>query len=543
MFVTDALLEYANNNKLILLGNIAFMALSPINDVLVPHLYGKLVDSIQSSDKTFQVWLAIVVGVMTAVQTGNMLLDLANARFLPDVKMFMRNKILERVMHNNEQDFTEIQTGKLLAFFDNTPDVLVYWFAAIKDYLLPYIVMIVVSSIYFAKQDAYLGLLFVALAVGIVYIFFAAPASCKHHSVKVSAMYNGLNEEVEDILRNVVSVYNNNQQASEIRRITAKNDAYRFKLMQAMTCIVKSKIVALPMLTLFLAAFVCRSRALIRSNAMKVSAFVSLFLIVTNMLVNLSWVVDVTRDATLDYGQLALLEATLAKKTLITRNGPPQDVPFADGIGLQNVTFGYGDSTVLRDVTVHFAPGDKAVLVGDIGSGKSTILRVLFKFVRPQSGDAYYRGRWHADSANVAQLRREVAYFPQTPSMFNRSIIDNVLYGTGATRDAAVRLMAKHDILDEFDDLDASAGKNGSHISGGQRQLVWTLRMILRRPKVMLFDEPTSSMDGATKRKLHALVSDYIAKEPLTIVIMVTHDPFLKAIATRTVRMQDLQGQ
>jgi len=137
-------------------------------------------------------------------------------------------------------------------------------------------------------------------------------------------------------------------------------------------------------------------------------------------------------------------------------------------------------------------------------------------------------------------LRRRVGYVPQTPILFNRSIIDNILYGNVRyTRNDVENIMKFFGVYDEFANtehgLDTNIGKNGSRLSGGQRQLIWCMRVLLYDPDILILDEPTASIDEKTKRVLHSMLNIIMQNKT---VIMVTHDPFLEGIASRIVTIK-----
>ena len=549
MLIFEVLGEFLSKHKGLTLASVAFMGLSPINDVLVPHLYSQLIDSIQDFEsRAFVYNLVLVVVVLVGVQLGNFVLDLLNARFLPTLEFFVRSRLIDRVFQKYENHHKDLETGQLIAQLEHAPHSIIAWFSSVKDYLIPYLIMIFAASYYFMRQDLMLGLNFIALTTCIIILFVESPVRCRSLTMAVDALSRGVTESTEDVFRNILSVFDANQQNQELELLGGKQKLYQDKLMEAMVCILKSKAIAIPALVVFLCVFVSRCRCLIKEGLMKTSIFVSLFMIVTNMLTNMTWVIDIIRNASLDYGMFLGLEAALGNDaiSLPTRPAPvsKSPPPYADGIGMVGVTFGFPSSKrpILEDVTVHFAPGEKTVLVGDVGSGKSTVLKILFRFLRPLSGDAYFAGRWYSSGIQADLLRKHVAYFPQVPALFNRPILDNVLYGnTQVSPTEALHFMERYDILSEFENLEKGvkslAGKNGSSISGGQRQLVWTIRSILHAPRVLLFDEPTSSMDASSKAKFNRILEDYLESHPRSIVVMVTHDPYLMNMATRSVRM------
>jgi ATP-binding cassette subfamily B protein len=190
---------------------------------------------------------------------------------------------------------------------------------------------------------------------------------------------------------------------------------------------------------------------------------------------------------------------------------------------------------------VFFNPGETTILMGDIGSGKSTILKLLMRFYLPQEGDMFIDGKWYADLTTY-QIRRNIGYVQQTPILFNRSVYENIKYGNpNITNDNIDQVVHELGIQKEFsnleDGLNTTVGKNGSKLSGGQKQLVMTLRILLQNPDYLFLDEPTASMDTKTKEVLFYMLDKIMEKGKKT-VIMITHDPYLLKKADRKIYLK-----
>ena len=187
---------------------------------------------------------------------------------------------------------------------------------------------------------------------------------------------------------------------------------------------------------------------------------------------------------------------------------------------------------------MHFEHGERTVLLGPIGSGKTTVLRLLMRFYLPDAGDLYIGGRWYSDMSK-SEVRQRIAYVPQEAVLFNRSVVDNIMYGNpNVTSAGVVAALRQLGVESEFGSLRTGVyslvGKGGSRLSGGQRQLVWFLRAVLRDPDVLVLDEPTASMDLKTKELMLRVLDTAMRGRT---VVMVTHDPFLAAAATRRVHL------
>jgi ABC-type multidrug transport system fused ATPase/permease subunit len=139
-------------------------------------------------------------------------------------------------------------------------------------------------------------------------------------------------------------------------------------------------------------------------------------------------------------------------------------------------------------------------------------------------------------------IKKRIGYVPQHSQLFNRTVYENIIYGHEGmySRKDIENIIAKMDLAKEFaslaDGIDTRVGKNGQMLSGGQRQLVWCLRVLLQRPDVVVMDEPTASLDEESKHTLWRMLKMLMRGKT---VIIVTHDEFVKRIATRTIHIQD----
>lgn len=182
-------------------------------------------------------------------------------------------------------------------------------------------------------------------------------------------------------------------------------------------------------------------------------------------------------------------------------------------ITLQDVHFGYrSDDPILSGVSLSVPAGTSCALVGASGSGKSTILRLLFRSYDVASGSINIGGH-DLRELQLDSLRRAIAAVPQDMVLFNDTIRYNIEYGRlGATKaeieDAARKAHIHHAILDMPDGYDTLVGERGLKLSGGEKQRVAIARAFLKAPKVLLFDEATSALDSHTENEILEAMRD-----------------------------------
>ncbi len=190
-------------------------------------------------------------------------------------------------------------------------------------------------------------------------------------------------------------------------------------------------------------------------------------------------------------------------------------------IVFRNVSFSYDGSTkVLEHVSFRIAPGQRVALVGTSGSGKSTIVSLLLRLYEPQHGGILIDGvdirRYRRES-----LRRQIGLVLQDTVLFGASIRDNIAYGkpdaTPAEIEEAARQAHAHDfIVSLADGYDTPLGERGATLSGGQRQRICLARALIKRPSILVLDEPTSAVDPMSA----SLIEDAVGREARTALVI-----------------------
>ncbi|MCC6202240.1 MAG: ABC transporter ATP-binding protein/permease [Gammaproteobacteria bacterium] len=193
--------------------------------------------------------------------------------------------------------------------------------------------------------------------------------------------------------------------------------------------------------------------------------------------------------------------------TIAQRNDAPSLHVGAAAIRFEQVAFAYRpDRQILRDVSFTVEPGRKVAIVGPSGSGKSTIARLLFRFYDVGAG------RITIDDQDIREvrldsLRAAIGVVPQDTVLFNNTIRYNIAYGRpDASADEileAVRLAQLDGFVAQLPEgLETLVGERGLKVSGGEKQRIAIARMLLKRPKILVFDEATSSLDSHAEQEI-----------------------------------------
>lgn len=208
------------------------------------------------------------------------------------------------------------------------------------------------------------------------------------------------------------------------------------------------------------------------------------------------------------------------KRTRALAKGRPKDV------ALHDVSYRYAGSGpntfAVKNFTLHIAQGERIGLVGYSGSGKSTLTKLMLRFMDVTSGKITISG---VDIREAAQeeLRQHIAYVPQEPLLFHRSVAENIAYGKPTATDEAIHRAGHAAYVDEFlADLpkgyDTLVGEKGVRLSGGQRQRIAIARAILKDAPILVLDEATSALDSHSEQYIQKALAE-LMKDRTTLVI------------------------
>jgi ATP-binding cassette subfamily B protein len=199
-----------------------------------------------------------------------------------------------------------------------------------------------------------------------------------------------------------------------------------------------------------------------------------------------------------------------------------------DRIEFDNVTFRHqtGTTNALDGISFHVNVGETVAFVGPSGSGKTTLVKLLVSLYRPQSGDIRYDGVSFKD-IEVDRLRGRIGLVSQDTQLFSGSIRENLLFVNPTATDAecldVLEKAACQSLLARADKgLDTVIGEGGVKVSGGEKQRLSIARALLRRPRLLVFDEATSSLDSLTEEEITVTIRDVSVRKDL-ITILIAH--------------------
>ena len=410
------------------------------------------------------------------------------------------------------------QTNKLIGAVESFWDTIIWS-------VLPLVISLVGSIIVLSTllwQYALFLLIFSIVFSLVVYYGSKPMAKLTKKEAKSS---NKLNGQLADVISNVLAVKSSGAEATEQKFFTKTVNSWRNSSLDVMRGFLKvSTIYSSINMVIKIGAIAFAVYA--AQNDLVSVASVYLIITYTGSVAHELWNMNgIMRNYNRIIGNANdMVEILQTPTTLIDKSDSKLKVTNGE-ISMDKITFthdeGQGD-TLFHDFSLDIKPGEKIGLVGASGSGKTTLTKLLLRFADIDSGKITIDGQ-DISEVTQASLRAKIAYVPQEPLLFHRSVRENIAYGRPDATDAEIEEAAKKAGAYDFivglkDGFDTMVGERGIKLSGGQRQRVAIARAILKDAPILVLDEATSALDSESEALIQKSL-ETLMKNRTSIVI------------------------
>ncbi len=391
------------------------------------------------------------------------------------------------------------QTNKLVGAVESFWDTIIWS-------VLPLVISLVGSIIVLSTllwQYALFLLIFSIVFSIVVYYGSKPMAKLTKKEAKSS---NKLNGQLADVISNVLAVKSSGAEATEQKFFTKTVSSWRDSSLDVMRGFLKVSTIYSSIKMVIKIGAIAFAVYAAQNNLVSVAS-VYLIITYTGSVAHELWNMNgIMRNYNRIIGNANdMVEILQTPTTLIDKSNSKLKVTNGE-ISMDKVTFthdeGQGD-TLFHDFSLNIKPGEKIGLVGASGSGKTTLTKLLLRFADIDSGKITIDGQ-DISEVTQASLRAKIAYVPQEPLLFHRSVRENIAYGRPDATDAEIEEAAKKAGAYDFivglkDGFDTMVGERGIKLSGGQRQRVAIARAILKDAPILVLDEATSALDSESE--------------------------------------------
>ena len=366
--------------------------------------------------------------------------------------------------------------------------------------------------------------LFIFSIIFSIAVYFGSRPMAKL-SEKEAKASNKVSGQLADMVSNILAVKSSGAESLEQKRFSKTVSSWRSASLSTMRGFLKVSTVYSTINTIIKIGAIAFAVYAAQHNLVSVAS-VYLIITYTGSVAHELWNMNgIMRSYNRIIGDAhEMVEILKTPTTLVDRSDKKLKIK-RGGIVMDNVTFthdeGQGD-TLFHDFSLNIQPGEKIGLVGSSGSGKTTLTKLLLRFADIDSGKITIDSQDIAEVTQVS-LREQIAYVPQEPLLFHRSVRENIAYSRPDATDTEIEKAAKkagaYDFIVKLQDgFDTLVGERGVKLSGGQRQRIAIARAILKDAPILVLDEATSALDSESEALIQKSL-ETLMKNRTSIVI------------------------
>lgn len=491
---------------------ISFLIIAKFATVAVPILLKEIVDSL-NSDKTLLILplgLLIAYGALRLTTAlFNELRDVLFAKVRYHAVYKISVKVLDHLHKMSLRFHLERQTGSIIRDLERGTQSLSSLINYMIFIILPTIIEVfLVGAILLITYD--INFAFITFATIIVYTLFTLKVTnwrmnFRHDMNRLDSEANSI--AVDSLLNYETVKYFNNEEY-EIKRYSDVLFKWENAAMQSMTTMSMLNFGQAIIITIGVTFIMIFASSGVVDGSMTLGDLVLVNALMLQLFVPLNTLGIVYRQITYALADMDMLVKLLDKDIEIVDKKNAKDLIVKSGdIEFKNVFFSYNENRkILKNISIDIPSGKKIAIVGPSGAGKSTIGRLLFRFYDSSQGKILIDNQ---DIVNCTQesLHKNIAVVPQDTVLFNESIFFNIKYAdNNASKEdvisAAILANIHHFIDDLPDKYNTMVGERGLKLSGGEKQRIAIARAVLKKPKIIIFDEATSSLDSKSENKI-----------------------------------------
>jgi ABC-type multidrug transport system fused ATPase/permease subunit len=548
MYIFKIFFEFIQKYKITLICYLIFSLLSfPLESILVPQLYSHFFESINNKTKieVFIKYFVLILALLSLVNISNCITSYIESFMIPEVNEYVINYIFKNLLYKYEDNYTDIELGKIITRLSNIPGFLKDFITEICVWIIPRFLTIIIINIYFFYLNWKLGLASFILLIIFILFNFKYFKKCSILSNNRHVLFENKNQITQDKLSNTFSIYSNGNVKNEIKNYEDDTSVYTYKYKETLFCLNK--------INIFTCIIIILNFILLNSTATylfikKEISFTSLMAIFITVIYYTPCIITINStipNLIHGYGILTAVDEFI--KDLYEINNIHKiknekddiDIPIKDGsIIINNLNFGYTDDKLLfKNFYLTIKNNESVAIIGPSGNGKSSLIKLIMGYFKVADNTVFI-DNIDINKFKLNDLRKQISYVNQNSKLFNMTIMENIQYGNNMTEDEIINKCKNLNVDNIFKNLpngyNTNVGVDGNNLSGGQRQLIHILRTIFKNNKIIILDEPTSAIDKDNTENIVNIIKE-ISKN--STLILITHDESILNLVNRVITL------
>jgi len=533
--IDDIIFRTTLNNKPILFSGLFALIAYLLQDVIFPNTFAGFTTDVPNfiNNISFKSVMDIILPYLIAeflFYVNNIVVS----HNFPKIELEIVHEITDQTIESMKTSKRVLNTNEFIMNLKKVIESKGFYFL-IVSHIVPTVLIAIGLTYNFMKNDYKTGFIVLAILLIFSYISFKFEHGCIETSVVTEKNLNIFYDEIQDVVANIDTVITSNTKNKEIKNIS--NEMVKVYKNYSQSEISASETVyKLHLSSLIISMIICGiAIKMYMDGNMDKSLLVSTCIMAILLMQYFNSAINKMKYTIHYFGKYRDIGRYFSDFKIETEN--KQKLIILNGnIRFDNVSLVYPNRTIFENLSFNIEGGQKTCIVGEIGSGKTSILKMIL-------GLQEYTGTIYIDDQDISKCSQEsiavqVAYIPQHPKVFNKTIYYNVSYGSEYSKQDVINFINQINFKEFFtifsNGLDTLVGKEGSKLSGGQKQIIALIRSLIQNKKILLIDEPTSSLDKNTKSIILNLISSIKNK---TIVI-VTHDGEVKKIFNNFIELK-----
>lgn len=557
MLIKILFIDYVKQNYIQIISFILVIAIIyPIQSVGLSRVYGNLFDIIHKNTKLESifdiknVFKNNVPGLMILISLIYIFIGILylskhylESLIIPNYFKYLRELFFNNFIKKYSNNFKDVKIGEILSKLFELNTAILSLFQNTCNYLLSTSFGLISISIYYFILDWKIGLIYLISVIMVIFLYYLNAHKQVNNSVKKFNILYKNNENLTDRLSNLMNIYINNEQNNEIIKFVKDENILKrqyiknYWVEKTNITIADFIIIISVILLLFVSYYGLKNKNL------STVAFISI-IITLGSSTNYLFEINSELSNIIYYTGIIKSNETLLDEILTTKKRNIIDKNLNSGkIEFKNVSFGYEKNKyIFKNFNYTINNKEKVAIMGQSGSGKTTIMKLLIDLHEINEGKIL------VDNIDIKQidtsyLRSKIVYINQRTTLFNRSILSNMLYGTNKDKQNAIDLLNKYDLMMVYNKLpnsiNTNSGVNGNNLSLGMQKVTMIIRGVLKDGIIYAFDEPLTSLDGETRKKIIKLLMGELKNKTL---IIITHDKEILPYMNKTLKMHELKN-